>query len=180
MTALFGKLADALQSDWRLKARPAQLPPPGDWTVWLLLTGRGWGKTRTGAEWVRSQVMAGCSRIAIVAPTAADARDVMTEGESGILAVSPKHDRPDYQPGLRRITWQNGAIATLYSADEPDRLRGPQHDGAWCDEVASWRYPDAWHMLQLGLRLGRNPRVVATTTPRPVRLIRDLLEHDPT
>jgi phage terminase large subunit-like protein len=175
---MFGRLADALQTDWHLKARPSQLPPAGDWTVWLVLTGRGWGKTRTGAEWVRAQVMAVCSRIAIVAPTAGDAHDVMVEGESGILAISPKHDRPEYQPGLRRITWQSGAIATLYSADEPDRLRGPQHDEAWCDEVASWRYPDAWHMLQLGLSLGRNPRVVATTTPRPVKLIRDLLARE--
>jgi len=102
----------------------------------------------------------------------------MVEGESGILACSPKHDRPEYQPGLRRITWRNGAIATCYSADEPDRLRGPQHDGAWCDEIASWRYPDAWDMLMLGLRIGRNPRVVATTTPRPVKLIRNLLARE--
>jgi phage terminase large subunit-like protein len=102
----------------------------------------------------------------------------MVEGESGILAISPKHDRPEYQPGLRRITWPNGAIATCYSADEPDRLRGPQHDAAWCDEIASWRYPDAWDMLMLGLRIGKNPRVVATTTPRPVKLIRDLLARE--
>jgi predicted phage terminase large subunit-like protein len=122
--------------------------------------------------------MAGCSRLALVGATAADVRDIMVEGESGILAISPKHDRPEYQPGLRRIVWPNGAIATCYSADEPDRLRGPQHDGAWTDEVASWRYPMAWDMLMLGLRIGKNPRVVATTTPRPVKLIRDLLARD--
>jgi predicted phage terminase large subunit-like protein len=175
---MFGRLADALQTDWRLKARPSQLPPSGDWVCWLILTGRGWGKTRCGAEWIRSQVMAGCSRLALVGATAADVRDIMVEGESGILAISPKHDRPEYQPGLRRITWPNGAIATCYSADEPDRLRGPQHDAAWCDEIASWRYPDAWDMLMLGLRIGKNPKVVATTTPRPVKLIRGLLARE--
>jgi phage terminase large subunit-like protein len=111
----------------------------------------------------------------LVAPTAADARDVMVEGESGILAISPPWCRPEYEPSKRRVTWPNGAIATTYSADEPDRLRGPQHDLAWCDEIAVWRYPDAWDMLQLGLRLGSNPRTLATTTPRPVKLVRDLI-----
>jgi phage terminase large subunit-like protein len=175
---IFARLAETLESDWRLKARPAQLPPPGNWTIWLMLSGRGWGKTRSGAEWIRSQVMAGCSRLALVGATAADVRDIMVEGESGILAISPKHDRPEYQPGLRRLTWPNGALATLYSADEPDRLRGPQHDAAWCDEIASWRFPLAWDMLMLGLRIGKNPRVVATTTPRPIKLIRDLLARE--
>jgi phage terminase large subunit-like protein len=118
--------------------------------------------------------------LALVGATAADVRDIMVEGESGILAISPNHFRPEYQPGLRRLTWPNGAIATCYSADEPDRLRGPQHDAAWCDEIASWRYPDAWDMLMLGLRIGKNPRVVATTTPRPVKLIRDLLAREGT
>jgi phage terminase large subunit-like protein len=102
----------------------------------------------------------------------------MVEGENGILAGSPDHDRPDCQSAVRRLTWGNGTIATCYSADEPDRLRGPQHDGAWCDEIASWRYPDAWDMLMLGLRIGKNPRVVATTTPRPVKLIRGLLARE--
>jgi phage terminase large subunit-like protein len=175
---LFGRLAEVLESDWRLKARPSQLPPRGDWVCWLLLTGRGWGKTRSGAEWIRSQVMAGCSRLALVGATAADVRDIMVEGESGILAISPKHDRPEYQPGLRRLTWPNGAMATCYSADEPDRLRGPQHDAAWCDEIASWRFPLAFDMLMLGLRIGKNPRIVATTTPKPVKLIRDLLARE--
>jgi predicted phage terminase large subunit-like protein len=175
---MFGRLAETLESDWRLKARPSQLPPPGEWVCWLVLTGRGWGKTRAGAEWIRSQVLAGCSRLALVGATAADVRDIMVEGESGILAISPQHFRPDYQPGLRRLTWPNGAIGTCYSADEPDRLRGPQHDAAWTDEIASWRYPDSWDMLMLGLRIGKNPRVVATTTPRPVKLIRDLLARE--
>jgi phage terminase large subunit-like protein len=168
-----------LRHDWRFWARPEQLPPPGDWRVWLYLAGRGSGKTRSGAEWTRAQVAAGRRRIALVAPTAADARDVIVEGESGILAVSPPLDRPVYEPSKRRITWPNGAIATTYSADEPERLRGPQHDCAWCDELGAWRYPEAWDMLMFGLRLGDDPRIMVTTTPRPTKLIKDLVS-DPT
>lgn len=171
--------AEALLWDWKTWGRPNQQAPDGDWRTWLVLAGRGFGKTRTGAEWVRAQVSAGYGRIALVAPTAADARDVMVEGESGILAIAPPSARPHYEPSKRRITWPNGAIAVTYSADEPDRLRGPQHDSAWCDEAAAWRYPDAWDMLQMGMRLGPNPRTVVTTTPKPVRLIRDLIKaHD--
>lgn len=132
--------------------------------------------TRTGAEFVRAQVEAGLARrVALVAPTALDARNVMVEGESGILNIGPASQRPDYEPSLHRLIWPNGAIATTYSADEPDRLRGPQHDLAWCDELAAWRYPAAWDMLMFGLRVGADPRVVVTTTPRPARLIRELL-----
>ena len=136
---------------------------------------------RTGysAKTVRAQVALGRRRIALVAPTAADARDVIVEGESGILAVSPPVDRPHYEPSKRRLTWPNGAIATTYSADEPERLRGPQHDAAWCDELGAWRYPEAWDMLMFGLRLGTDPRVMVTTTPRPTKLIKDLVA-DPT
>jgi phage terminase large subunit-like protein len=165
-----------IKYDWPYRARPEQLPPPGDWRVWLLLAGRGFGKTRTGAEFVRARVGARTARrIALVAPTAADARDVMVEGESGLLAIAPPADRPLYEPSKRRLTWPNGAVATLFSADEPERLRGPQHDFAWCDELAAWRYPDAWDMLMFGLRLGDDPRAVVTTTPRPTKLIRALL-----
>ena len=165
-----------LKYEWRYRARDAQLPPPGDWRVWLLLAGRGFGKTRTGAELVRSRMAARTARrIALVAPTAADARAVMVEGESGLLAIAPPGDRPLYEPSKRQLTWPNGAIATTYSADEPERLRGPQHDFAWCDELAAWRYPEAWDMLMFGLRLGNDPRAVVTTTPRPTRLIRALL-----
>jgi Terminase large subunit, T4likevirus-type, N-terminal len=132
--------ARALFYDWSFWARPAQLPPAGNWRVWLLLAGRGFGKTRTGAELVRARVAGRTARrLALVAPTAADARNVMVEGESGILAISPPWDRPRYEPSKRRLTWPNGAIATLYSADEPERLRGPQHDATWCDELGSWR-----------------------------------------
>jgi phage terminase large subunit-like protein len=166
--------AQAAGPRWRDIARPAQLAPDGDWTVWLYSGGRGAGKSRAGAEWVHEQVQAGARRIALVGPTAGDVRDVMVEGESGILNCGPV--RPVYEPSKRRVTWPNGAIATTYSADEPDRLRGPQHDAAWCDEIAAWRYPQAWDMLMLGLRLGTDPRVVATTTPKPVKLVRDLMD----
>jgi predicted phage terminase large subunit-like protein len=166
--------------DWARHGRDNQKPPPGDWRVWLLLAGRGFGKTRTGAEFVRWQAETRqARRIALVAPTEADARDVMVEGESGLLAIAPSHNRPLYEPSKRRVTWPNGAMALLFSAEEPQRLRGPQHDLAWCDELAAWRYPAAWDMLMFGLRLGDDPRVVVTTTPRPIKLIRTLLA-DPT
>jgi phage terminase large subunit-like protein len=169
--------------DWRFWARPDQQAPGGDWSTWLILAGRGWGKTRTGAEWIRQRccgptpLKAGQARwVAVVAETAADARDVMVEGESGILAVHPPDFRPHYEPSKRRLTWPNGAQATLYNATEPDQLRGPQHDTAWSDELAKWRYAqDTWDMLQFGLRLG-SPRQVVTTTPRPIRIVRELLK----
>ncbi|TPN57590.1 ATP-binding protein [Mesorhizobium sp. B1-1-9] len=174
--SLASALAESLASSWRMKARPEQIAPHGDWAVWLVLAGRGFGKTRTGAEWVHEQVNAGVSRLALVGPTAADVRDVMIEGESGILATAPKWNRPDYQPALRKLTWPNGAIATAYSADEPERLRGPQHEAAWCDELGAWRYAQqAWDQLQFGLRLGAHPRACVTTTPKPQRLLKDLI-----
>ena len=163
-----------------VRARKEQIAPAGDWRTWLLLAGRGFGKTRTGAEWVRSQVWNHRRRrVALVAPTAADARDVIVEGESGLLNIGAPKERPYYEPSKRRLTWPNGAIATTYSADEPERLRGPQHDAAYCDEVASWRYPEAYDMLLFGLRLGDDPRVVVTTTPKPVKIVRELVA-DPT
>jgi phage terminase large subunit-like protein len=166
---------EALLWDWGWWARPKQLPPTDEWVTWLILAGRGFGKTRTGAEWVRGEVQSGRrGRMALVARTAADTRDVMVEGESGILSISPPWFRPKYEPSKRRLTWPNGALATLYSADEPDLLRGPQHDGFWADEVAAWRFVDAWDQLMFGLRLGHDPRGVVTTTPRPTKLIREL------
>jgi phage terminase large subunit-like protein len=180
IAALTPAEARALLYEWAFWARPNQLPPDGEWRVWLVLAGRGFGKTRTGAEMIRARVTARTAhRLALVAPTAGDARDVMVEGESGILAVSPPWERPRYEPSKRRLTWPNGAIATLFSADEPERLRGPQHDAAWCDELATWRHPEAWDMLMFGLRLGTDPRVVVTTTPRTTSLIRGLIA-DPT
>ncbi|HVH81049.1 MAG TPA: terminase family protein [Stellaceae bacterium] len=146
----------------------------------MLLAGRGFGKTRAGAEYIRAMVGVGkARRIALVAPTANDARAVMIEGESGLLSIGLSGEQPQYEPSKHLLTWPNGAIATTYSADEPDRLRGPQHDLAWCDELAAWRYPQAWDMLMFGLRLGEDPRVVVTTTPRPTKLIKSLLS-DPT
>jgi phage terminase large subunit-like protein len=163
--------------DWLRWARPEQLPPTGNWRTWLVLAGRGFGKTRTGAEWVRARVESGrARRIALVAPTAADARDVMVEGESGLLSICPEGNKPVYEPTKRRLTWPNGALATTYSADEPERLRGPQHDHAWCDEVGSWRRPQAWDNLQFGLRLGDDPRTCVTTTPKRTTLVKALLE----
>ena len=172
------KLADTLlDGGWRARARPSQLPPSGDWAGWLVLTGRGWGKTRVGSEWIHESVQAGeAKRIALVAPTAADARDTMVEGESGILATAPRWNRPEYEPSKRKLTWRSGAIALTFSSEEADRLRGPQFDLAWADELAAWNDPQhAWDMLQLGLRLGKRPRWLVTTTPRPLKIIKGLL-----
>ncbi|HEY0838862.1 MAG TPA: terminase family protein, partial [Vulgatibacter sp.] len=177
LAGLSDEHAAALLYDWRgLWARDPQVTPQGEWRTWLLLAGRGFGKTRVGAEWVREQVESGkARRIALVARSAADIRDVMVEGESGILAVSPPWNKPKYEPSKRRLTWPNGAIATTYSADEPNLLRGPQHDAAWADERAAWRYDDAWDQLMFGLRLGSDPRCVVTTTPRPTKAIKELI-----
>jgi phage terminase large subunit-like protein len=182
------ELRAQLRWHWPFWARPQQIAPGGDWSTWLVLAGRGFGKTRAGCEWVRSiacgstPLVAGThKRIAIIAETAADARDVLVEGESGLLAIHPSDFRPHYEPSKRRLTWPNGAIATLYNAVEPDQLRGPQHDAALCDELAKWRYAeDTWDQLQFGLRLGDDPRVTVTTTPRPIPIIRDLIEADDT
>jgi phage terminase large subunit-like protein len=169
---------------WRLWAREEQLPPAGDWQVWLILAGRGFGKTRAGAEWVRAVAASDPeARIALVAATLGEARSVMVEGESGVIALCPDGAGPRFEPSLRRLTWPNGAQAMLYSALEPESLRGPQHSHAWCDEVAKWdnvggKALGAWDNLLLGLRLGETPRVLATTTPRAVPLVRRLLAED--
>ncbi|MDL2257576.1 terminase family protein [Eubacteriales bacterium OttesenSCG-928-K08] len=168
--------AEALLYDWNLWARDNQLEPEGDWRFWLCLAGRGWGKTRTGAEWVKYRVDAGYKRVALVGRTAADVRDTMIQGESGLLSLYPTRLKPRYIKSERRIEWPNGAIATCYSADEPDQLRGPQHDTAWADEMATWKYPDTWDQLKFGLRLGKDPRVIITTTPRPTKIIKELVE----
>ena len=165
-------------SSWNAMARPEQRLGIGPWLVWLVLAGRGFGKTRVGAEAILDWVEQGwCGRVALVAPTAADSRDTMVEGESGIVACAWRRGTPvKYEPSKRRITFWNGAIGTLFSAEEPDRLRGPQHHAAWCDELAAWDDPQAaWDQLQFGLRLGDHPRSVVTTTPRPLPLIRALI-----
>jgi len=140
------------------------------------MAGRGFGKTRLGAEWVREGVK-DFEFVNLIAPTADDARDIMVEGESGILAICPRWERPDYQPSKRQLVWPNGARSLIFTADEPDRLRGKQHMRVWADEIAAWRYPESWTQMTLGLRIGRDPRALATTTPKPVPLVRDLVAH---
>jgi predicted phage terminase large subunit-like protein len=177
---------EVLSADWEFWARPEQRTPDGAWESWLFLGGRGAGKTRAAAEWVRARATGSTplargshARFALVAETAADARDVMVEGESGILSVHPRDFRPLYEPSKRRLTWPNGAVGTLFNATEPDQLRGPQHDAAWCDELAKWRYAQqTWDMLQFGLRLGDDPRQVITTTPRPIPVLKELLTRE--
>ena len=176
LAGLSDSQAAGLLYDWRgMWARPNQLPPPGNWRYWLVQAGRGFGKTRTGAETVREWVTQGYRRIHLVAPTASDARDVMVQGESGLMACFPPDQRPIYEPSKRLVTFANGATAHTFSADEPSRLRGPQCDAGWCDELAAWRFAEAWDNFLFGLRLGDNPRAVITTTPKPVKLIRDLV-----
>ncbi|WP_147159102.1 DNA-packaging protein [Novosphingobium sediminis] len=172
---------EALLANWPLWARASQLPPQGDWRVWLIMAGRGFGKTRAGAEWVRMVAERDHSaRIALVASSLHEARSIMAEGESGLMAVSPPNLRPRYEPSLRRIVWPGGAQALLYSAAEAEALRGPQHSHAWCDEIAKWddnqgQARRCWDNLMLGLRLGNAPQIVATTTPRAVPLVRRLM-----
>lgn len=166
----------ALLYDWSFWARPKQLAPQRKWRTWLLLAGRGFGKTRTLCEWAIDQVrFRGVRRQALVGATAGDVRDILIEGESGILAIAPPWFMPVYQPSKLRLVWPNGAKTFLYSAEEPNRLRGKQHDGAGADEVAAWRYEDAWDQLMFTLRLGNDPRVCAATTPRPTKIIRRLV-----
>ena len=174
--------ADALGLYWRLWARPQQLPPPDEWDTWLICAGRGFGKTRAGAEWVRAIACGDPeARIALVGASLGEVRSVMIEGESGILAVCAPDQAPLWEPSLRRLSWPGGARGYCYSAAEPEALRGPQHSHAWCDEIAKWdnageRATSAWDNLQMGLRLGAHPRALATTTPRAVPLLRRLLE----
>lgn len=174
-----------LVHDWRFWARDDQLPPPdaGRWTTWLILGGRGAGKTRAGAEWVRAEVEGAsplgkgrARRIALVGETYADVREVMVDGPSGLLAIAPRDHRPQYEASRRRLVWPNGAVAQCFSAEDPDALRGPQFDSAWSDEFCKWRRAeDVWSNLQLGLRLGDRPRQTVTTTPRPTALLKKLM-----
>ena len=186
--ALLGKMSlsqkKKLSHYWELWAHEGQLPPANAWTVWLILAGRGFGKTRAGAEWVRAVAEADpAARIALVAASLPEARSVMVEGASGLLAIAPRGKRPKFEPSRRRLTWPSGAQAMLYTAGEPETLRGPQHSHAWCDELAKWphvagRAEAAWDNLQLGLRLGDLPCVVVTTTPRAVPMLQRLLDDD--
>lgn len=182
-----------LLNDWEFIARRDQWPPDLaanglPWRVWLILGGRGAGKTRAGAEWVKGLALRReqfslrpIGRIALIGETAADVRDVMIEGVSGLLAVHGKRDRPRWESSRRRIVWDSGAVAQAFSAEDPESLRGPQFDAAWCDELAKWRYArETWDMLQFGLRLGDWPRQLVTTTPRPTPLLKELIAHPAT
>jgi phage terminase large subunit-like protein len=178
---------DALIWDWSAWARPEQRPPDTtDWAIWLYLAGRGAGKTRSAAEWIREKAKytnQGQIRFALVARTAADVRDVIVEGESGIMNISPPSEKPHYEPSKRRLTWPNGNMATLLTADEPDGLRGIQAHYSWADELAAWRQsPDAagmtsWDNLRVATRLGQYPQIIATTTPKRVPVLYSLIEE---
>lgn len=185
--ALEGLDMEQVVWDWNLWGRPEQRPPEGDdWAVWLYLGGRGSGKTRAAAEWVREKAKIsnqGQLRFLLVARTAADIRDTVVEGESGILNITPPSERPHYEPSKRRLTWPNGNTATLVTADEPDSLRGVQAHYAWGDELAAWRQsPDAagmtsWDNLRVATRLGLHPQIIATTTPKRVPILYSLLDE---
>lgn len=184
------KKVEELRHDWQFWARDNQLEPEGDWNTWFLNCGRGFGKTRSGVEWVREQVKKGHKRIAAVASTNSDIERVMVKGESGFLNVCWKGDKthkgqhmgfPEWSPTKRTLTWANGAKVEFYSAEEPERLRGPQFSCAWADELAAWNKADeTWDMLQFCLRLGKHPRVCVTTTPKSTSLVRKLLKDPKT
>ncbi len=174
-------------SDFIALAHSHQEPPAaanngGPWTTWLMLGGRGAGKTRAGAEWLRAQALglapyaeASARHLALIGETWRDVREVMIEGPSGLLRLGARRERPQWLPSRQRLEWPNGAVALAFSAEDPEQLRGPQFDAAWCDELAKWPYPDAaFDMLQFGLRLGLRPRQLVTTTPRPIALIKRL------
>lgn len=182
--------AEELIYTWEFWARPQQIAPQGDWNTWFINAGRGFGKTRAGVEWVRSKVKQGHKRIAAIAATNSDIERVMINGESGFLARCWKGDKdhkgrplgqPTWSPTKRLLTWENGAYVQFFSAEEPERLRGPQFEAAWCDELAAWnRDRDTWDMLQFCLRLGKHPQVCVTTTPKPTKLVRDILKNPKT
>ncbi len=188
LAELEGHDIETMLSDWRAWARPDQLPPETSqtglpWTVWLVLGGRGAGKTRTGAEWVRGLALGKppfadrpVTRLALVGETQNDVREVMIEGVSGLLSVHTREERPLWQPARRRLEWPNGAVAHAFSAEDPESLRGPQFEAAWLDEIGKWRLAEeAFDQLQFGLRLGERPRQTVTTTPRPTPLLKRLI-----
>ncbi len=180
INALTEDQAYKLLYDWDWNARPDQkLPISRPWVVWMPLAGRGWGKTRTGAETVREWIKT-YRYVNLIGATSDDARSIMIQGESGILNICPKDERPRYLKQDRKLLWPNGAESLIFTADEPERLRGKQHMKFWADEVAAWRYPEAWDQASLGLRLGDNPQAIVTTTPRPTKLIKDLVNSPTT
>jgi len=177
IASLTAEEALALEYDWQFWARDKQRLPGSDFFIWAILAGRGFGKTRTGAETVREWVKSN-RFVNLIGATADDARDIMIEGESGILAVCPDNERPIYKQSVRKLLWPNGAVSLIFTADEPERLRGKQHYKIWADEVASWRYEESWDQAMMGLRLGDKPQGIVTTTPKPRKLITDLLKDE--
>jgi phage terminase large subunit-like protein len=184
------KRVEELKRDWNFWARDEQLEPQGDWNTWFINAGRGFGKTRAGVEWVREQVKRGTKRIAAVAATNSDIERVMVKGESGFLSICWEGDKtyrggkmgfPEWSPTKRTLSWENGAQVQFFSAEEPERLRGPQFEAAWCDELAAWNKDiDTWSMLQFCMRLGKHPRIMVTTTPKPTKLVRQILKDSKT
>ncbi len=178
--AISKKLRRKFRYCWTLKARPDQLPPDQNWLIWLLLGGRGSGKTRAGAEWIRERVKKGARRIALIAASYNEAREVMIEGESGLLNIGPPEERPVYYSSRRRLEWPSGAVGQIFSGEDPDGLRGPQFDTGWADEYCAWRYPlKTLANLRLGLRLtsaAGPPRLTVTTTPRPTKALREMMD----
>lgn len=173
--------AVAALTDWSLWARPKQIAPPGNWQIWFDLGGRGAGKTRTGAEWThqKAEDMVG-TRGFLLGTTAGDVRDTMLEGEGGLLATQKPHNPITYNPSRRLVMWKNGTQARLFTGEEPDRLRGPQHHWGWCDEWAAFKYPrEAFDMMMFGLRLGDLPQTCFTTTPKPILPLIELLKDAP-
>ena len=167
-----------LRLKWVKQSRPKQLTPDGDWSVWLILAGRGWGKTLTGAQDMAWFALNNPdSRIAIVAPTFADGRDTCIEGESGLISILSEKLIANYNRSLGELVLHNGSRFKTFSSDTPERLRGPQHHRAWCDELGSWKYSETWDQLLFGLRLGDNPKVIVTTTPKPIPLVKDLAKR---
>jgi phage terminase large subunit-like protein len=164
--------------DWAYWAQPGQVPPEDEWSIWLFLGGRGAGKTRAGAEWIRAQIAGGCRRVALIAPTLNDAREVMINGPSGLRNIGKEAERPVYESSRRRLVWPNGAEGFAFSAEDPDSLRGPQFFAAWGDEFAAWSHPQATlDTLLMGLRLGDKPRLALTTTPRPIPAVKSLVKR---
>jgi phage terminase large subunit-like protein len=175
LSSLTPTQAETLAHDWSFWARDKQRLPDAPFFVWIILAGRGFGKTRTGGETVRIWQRDN-AYVNLIGATADDARDIMIEGESGILAICPNDERPAYVASKRQLQWPNGAISLIFTADEPERLRGKQHYKVWADELGSWRYPEAWEQAMLGLRLGDKPQAIVTTTPKPTKLVLDLVK----
>jgi phage terminase large subunit-like protein len=190
LSKLDPKKAEELRFTWRFWARPQQIAPEGAWNTWFINAGRGFGKTRAGVEWVREKIKEGHKRVAVIAATNGDLEKVVVRGESGFLNCCWAGDKtysgtflglPEWSPTKRTLTWANGASVTLFSAEEPDRLRGPQFSALWADELAAWNKDrETWDMAQFGLRLGKHPQVCVTTTPRPTKLVRDIMKNPKT